>query len=152
VSYSYLQRSFSTSFLKMVNIPITNIKLKNTLIPLNNNNSFGFDEIPNTIVQVGGNSISTLSGYIFNKPLSQGKFPDRLKFSTVTPLFRNTCSSQIGNYRPISLFTSFSKTFEILIHQRLVQQINIHNIIFPDQFGFLEKDFQLIMQHTGLWN
>jgi len=91
----------------MVNIPITDIKLKNILISLNNN-LFGFDEIPNKTVQ-GGNCISKLSPYIFNKPLSQGKFPDHLKFSTVTPLFRNNGSSQIDNYRPISLLTSFSK-------------------------------------------
>jgi hypothetical protein len=62
----------------MVNIPITDIKLMNTLISLNNNNSSGLDEIPNKTIQEGGNCISTLSVYIFNKPLSQGKFPDRL--------------------------------------------------------------------------
>jgi len=100
----------------MVNIPITDIKLKNTLISLNNNNSSRFDKIPNKIVQVGGNCISTLIAYIFNKSLSQGKFPDHLKFSTVIPLFRNNGSSQINNYRPISLLTGFSKRFEIIIH------------------------------------
>jgi hypothetical protein len=80
----------------MVHIPITDIKLKNTFISLNNN-SFGFDEIPNKIVQVGGNCIGKLLAYIFNKSLSQGKSPDRLKFSTVTQLFRNNGSSQINN-------------------------------------------------------
>jgi len=89
----------------MVNIPITDIKLKNTVISLNNNNSSGFDEIPNKIVQVGGNWISKLLSYIFNKLLFQGKFPDRLKYSTVTPLFKNDDSPQIKNYRPISLLT-----------------------------------------------
>jgi hypothetical protein len=50
----------------MVNIPITDIKLKNTSISLNNNNLFSFDEIPNKTVQVGGNCISKLLAYIFN--------------------------------------------------------------------------------------
>jgi len=49
----------------MVNIPITDIKPKNTLISLNNNNSSGFDEILNKTVQVGGNCISKLLAYIF---------------------------------------------------------------------------------------
>ena len=39
--------------------------------------------------------------------------------------------------RPISLLTSFSKTFEILIHQRLVQHVSIHNINSPKQFGLV---------------
>jgi hypothetical protein len=49
----------------MVNIPITDIKLKNTFISLNNNNLSGFDEIPNKMVQVGGKCISKLLAYIF---------------------------------------------------------------------------------------
>jgi hypothetical protein len=50
----------------MVHIPISDIKLKNTLISLTNN-SFGFDEIPNKIVQIGSNCISKRLTYIFNK-------------------------------------------------------------------------------------
>jgi Notch-like protein len=135
----------------MVNIPITDIKLKNTLISLNNNNSSGFDEIPNKIVQVGGNCISKLLAYIFNKSLFQGKFPDHLKFSTVTSLFKNNDSPQIKNYRPVSLLTSFSKTFEILIYQGLVKHIIIPKQIFQNNL-ILGKVFRLTMQHIGLWN
>jgi hypothetical protein len=124
----------------MVNIPITDIKLKNTLISLNNNNYSGFDKIPNKIVQAGGNYISKLLAYIFNKSLFQGKFPDHLKFSTVTPLFKNDDSPQIKNYRPISLLASFSETFEILIHQRLVQHISIPKQTFHNN-SVLEKNF-----------
>jgi Notch-like protein len=135
----------------MVNIPITDIKLKNTLISLNNNNSSGFDEIPNKIVQVGGNCISKLLAYIFNKSLFQGKFLDHLKFSTVTSLFKNNDGPQIKNYRPVSLLTSFSKTFEILIHQGLVKHISIPKQIFQNNL-ILGKVFRLTMQHIGLWN
>ena len=110
-----------------------------------------FYEIPNKIVQVGGNGISTLLAYIFNKSLSQGKFPDHLKSSTVTPLFRNNGCSQINNYRPISLLTGFSKTFEILSHLQLVQHISIPKQIF-NNILVLGKVLQLIMQHIGLWN
>jgi len=157
VLISYLDRSFSISFPKTVNIPITDIKLKNTLISLNNNNSSGFDEIPNKIVQVGGNCISKLLAYIFNKSLFQGKFLDRVKFSTVTSLFKitslfkNNDSPQIKNYRPVSLLTSFSKIFVILIHQRPVKHISIPKQIFHNNLT-LGKGFQLTMQHTGLWN
>jgi hypothetical protein len=139
-----LLTSFSTSF------PVTVIELKNTFISLNNNNLSAY-EISNKIVKVNGNCISKPSAYIFNRSLSQGKFLDCLQFCTVIPVFRNNGSSQINNYRPISLLTGFSKTFEILIHQRLVQHISTHNIIFPEQYGFI-KGFLTDHATYSLWN
>jgi hypothetical protein len=40
------------------------------------------------------------------------------------------------NYRPISLLTSFSKVFEKIIYERLLQHIEINNILVEEQFGF----------------
>jgi hypothetical protein len=42
--------------------------------------------------------------------------PDPFKYLIVAPTFNNGDRSQIANYRPISLITSFSKIFEILIY------------------------------------
>jgi hypothetical protein len=42
----------------------------------------------------------------------------------------------IANYRPISVLTSFSKVFEKIIYERLLQYININNILIEEQFGF----------------
>jgi hypothetical protein len=39
------------------------------------------------------------------------------------------------NCRPVTLLKSFSTTFEISIHQRLVQHVGNHNIISPEQFS-----------------
>jgi hypothetical protein len=40
------------------------------------------------------------------------------------------------NYRPISLLTSFSKVFEEIIYERLLQHTEINNILVEEQFGF----------------
>jgi hypothetical protein len=42
----------------------------------------------------------------------------------------------MANYKPISLLTSFSKVFEKIIYERLLQGININNILVEEQFGF----------------
>jgi hypothetical protein len=41
-----------------------------------------------------------------------------------------------GDYRPISLLTSFSKVFEKIIYDRLLQHITVNNILVEEQFGF----------------
>jgi Notch-like protein len=41
-----------------------------------------------------------------------GIFPDRLKYAVVKPIFKKGDRSNITNYRPISMLSSFSKVFE----------------------------------------
>jgi hypothetical protein len=44
------------------------------------------------------------------------QIPDRIKFATGKPIFREEKMYDISNYRPISLLTSFSKITEKLIY------------------------------------
>jgi hypothetical protein len=42
----------------------------------------------------------------------------------------------MSDYRPVSLLTSFSKIFEKVIYNRLLQHTKENNIIVMDQYGF----------------
>ena len=42
----------------------------------------------------------------------------------------------VANYRPISLLTAFSKVFERIIYDRILQHIETNNILTEEQFGF----------------
>jgi transposase len=42
----------------------------------------------------------------------------------------------MANYRSIFLLISFSKIFEKIIYERLLQHININSILAEEQFGF----------------
>jgi len=77
--------------------------------------------------------------YIFNKILSTGVFPDRIKFSEVRPLFKKGDKTEFSNYRPISLLTSFSKIIEKIIFKRLYNYLNDNNILVDHQYGFRKK-------------
>jgi hypothetical protein len=79
---------------------------------------------------------------IYSTSIRQGKFPVHLKYLVVVPLFKNGDKSLISNYRPISLLTGFFKTYEILIYLRLIQHIQLHNIIVSQKFGF-RKGFSM---------
>ena len=68
--------------------------------------------------------------------LLKGVFPTRLKFSQIIPLLKKGKKSEITNYRPISLLTSFSKIFEKVIFNRLCNHVNNYNILAHEQYGF----------------
>jgi hypothetical protein len=59
-----------------------------------------------------------------------------LKFSQIIPLLKKGKKSEISNYRPISLLTSFSKIFEKVIFNRLCNHVNNYNILAHEQYGF----------------
>jgi hypothetical protein len=54
----------------------------------------------------------------------------------VKPFFKKGERGCISNYRPISLLTSFSKVFEKVIFNRLLEHLNCNNILVKEQFGF----------------
>jgi Notch-like protein len=74
--------------------------------------------------------------YICNKSLSTGLFPTCLKYSQINPIFKKGSKTEMSNYRPISLLTSFSKVFEKVIYNRLHNHIKVNNISAKEQYGF----------------
>jgi len=74
--------------------------------------------------------------YICNKSLSTGLFPSRLKVSQINPIFKKGSKTDMSNYRPISLLTSFSKVFEKVIYNTVHNHINVNNILAKEQYGF----------------
>ena len=73
---------------------------------------------------------------LINQTLSTGIFPNELKISRVRPLFKNGDTSNINNYRPISILPSISKIFEHVIFHQLFDYMS-HNALFcQEQFGF----------------
>jgi hypothetical protein len=59
-----------------------------------------------------------------------------LKYSQITPIFKNGDKTELTNYRPISLLGSFSKIFEKLIYTMLNKHIISNKIPVDEQYGF----------------
>jgi hypothetical protein len=75
--------------------------------------------------------------YICNESLSFGVFPERLKYAIIKPVYKKGDKLLITNYRPVSLFTFFSKIYEKLIYSRLYKHICTNNILGKEQYGFI---------------
>ena len=90
---------------------ISSIRLNNTttgeinkiIYSLKCKDSYGYDEILTRILKISAPYILSPLTYIFNKILSTGIFPERLKISEVKPLFKKGSTTEFSNYRPISL-------------------------------------------------
>ena len=81
-------------------------------------------------------TLSPVLHHVISASLEQGIFPTKLKVAKVIPLHKGGSTTEISNYRPISLLSCFSKIYEKVMHKRLVTFLNENNIIFKSQYGF----------------
>lgn len=73
---------------------------------------------------------------IFNNCIDHGVFPDLMKHSKITPLFKSGSTSDPTNFRPISVLPTLSKIFEKLIFLQLLTHFNSNELLHHKQFGF----------------
>jgi hypothetical protein len=116
--------------------PSTEKEVVDLIKGLGNKKSVELDDIPDYIIKKCHLKITTPLTYIINLSLSTGQFPDQLKIAKVKPFYRKGCDTEIGNYRPVSLISGFSKIIGKVIKKRLVSFLNNHGIISNTQYGF----------------
>ena len=80
---------------------------------------------------------STLA-FIINKSFQEGVFPEQLKLvrDRVSPIHKEGSKSDVANYRPISLLTSFSKIYEKLMHNRIFKFLESNDSLYEGKYGF----------------
>ena len=96
----------------------------------------GWDGINALIVKESYSIFSDAFTEIINKSLYEGIFPDELKIAKVTPLYKSEDEMLFSNYRPVSVLPVFSKVFERILYNRLLDFINKHKLLYKYQFGF----------------
>ena len=69
-----------------------------------------------------------------------GKYPGLLNICKTIPIYKGGSSIEFNNYRPIYLLTIFDKIIEKLMHKRLYNSSNEHNILFSNQFRFRKNN------------
>jgi hypothetical protein len=137
---SYLRQNFRQSSSTIKLSATTTYEIEKMIHFFKCKNCYGYDEISLRILKVSAPYVLSPLRYIFNKILSTGIFPERLKFSEVKPLYKKGDKTEFSNYRPISLPKSFSKIIEKIIYKRLYSHLNNNNnMLVNEQFGFREK-------------
>ena len=72
--------------------------------------------------------------YLINRSFSEGVCPEELKLARVLPILKAGDPSQIANYRPISVLTFFSKVFEKIMYNCI-----LNHVFYEHQYGFRQK-------------
>jgi hypothetical protein len=99
-------------------------------------NKSTINEIPVSIFKNIHDIIAFPLSLLFNMSRNTGIYPESLKSSIVTPLFKGGNKDLVSNYRPISKLSTINKIFERIIQVRLNAYFDKFNLISKNQFGF----------------
>ena len=119
--------------------PSDKTEIENVISSLDSNKSVGPNSIPNKILKLLKNDISSQLSEIFNISFSSGVFPSILKIAKVIPIHKKDSKLDFSNYRPISLLSNIEKILERLMYNRMYKFFSDNDLIYPLQFGFRHK-------------
>ena len=91
----------------MKNLPLDKVSAGEIPIKILKESTFCFPELTNCI----------------NESLTNNKFPDTLKLSDITPVFKKLDPSDKANYRAVSILPLVSKVFEKIMYDQLYEYI-----------------------------
>jgi hypothetical protein len=101
---------------------------------LKGNNSIGPDGNSGDFLFSIRSSICFPIWLLFRKSLDSGSYPEILKLSSITPIFKSGDISNVANYRPITIISHIGKLFESLVLNSIQSAVN--QIIIDEQHGF----------------
>ena len=94
-------------------------EIESIIINFNNNSSGGYDCIKAKFIKLNVNFFKIMLSKHKNLAFETGKFPNSLKIGIVTAILKNEDSKEVGNYRPITILSLFSKIYKICMKTRL---------------------------------
>ena len=128
----YLKDRINESFFMS---PVMSNEVSNAISVLKNNGK-GANIISTITLKNNKHTLSEILAHIFNNCISDGYFPFELKDGCITPIYKGGSKTELNNYRPVCSLLPFSKIFERILYDRMINYIEKHNIFSKNQFGF----------------
>ena len=119
--------------------PTHEYEIQQLITRLKNKPSSGYDYITALHLKQMAPFIITPLTILFNRCLTEGEFPKRLKHAKIIPIHKKQDTSLLSNYRPISLLPSLSKILEKLIATRFISFLTHTDALDTHQYGFRPK-------------
>ena len=128
-------------------LTLTTDMVKGVLKNLDCRKAVGPDLVHNKLLIAAADLISEPLTFLFNRSLTEGKFPSLWKLAHVTPIFKKGERQKCSNYRPISLLSCVGKVLEKCVQKHVFNYLIDNNLLTTAQSGFIPKDstvFQLL--------
>ena len=90
-------------------------------------------DTPTKIIKLNSDIFSNLIYKHFNCCIDKGEFPNDLKHADIVPIYKKNKRCERENYRPVSILSNLSKSYEKLMYNQLYEYFD--NILFPSQCG-----------------
>jgi len=119
--------------------PVCTLDIQRYINGLKNSHACGVDGISNNLLKQCGSMLLEIIEFLINLCILNGIFPDKLKLASVRPVYKKGDNNDYSNYRAISLLTSISKIFELVIKDQLNGFLVKNNILSPRQHGFTKN-------------
>ena len=96
---------------------------------INPNKATGYDLIPGKLIRITHRELSAPLCHIINTSINLRSFPGIMKCAEISPVYKNTDNLKKNNYRPVSVLTAISKTYETVLND---QMVNNFRALFND--------------------
>ena len=89
-----------------------------------NNSAAGYNGLPASIMKQLVSSYIIPLTYMINLSIVKGDFPDEMKLAKVLPSYKSENEQLVQHYRPISVLPYFSKIYERVIYNHIIDYID----------------------------
>ena len=112
-------------------------EIENVLASFKNSHAVGPDGFSAAFYKEFSYELSKPLFKILDTSMKTGQLPSSWKKGVVTPIYKKGNAADPKNYRPISLTCVPCRVLERIIRDQLTQYLKQHNLLDPNQFGFL---------------
>ena len=96
----------------------------------------GFDNISGSLIRDAADELAAPIAFLVDFSFQSGVFPTAEKIAKVTPLYKSSDRSSLGNYRPISVLNIASKVIKRIAYKQLMDYLENNNFPCTRQYGF----------------
>lgn len=116
--------------------PVNRGDVEEVIESLNRKYSFGYDEIPVSLIKDIKFEISNVLCHLINSSFVSRIFPRKLKISKIIPIYKKNDPKMKENYRPVTLLPTFSKIYEKIVFNQLASYLLKFRKLESFQHGF----------------
>ena len=130
-------------------------ELRDALSNLKNNKAPGPDGIIGEYLKFFGNNFEDILLRFVNIIFSERIYPSKWAENFLKPIFKKDDTTDPDNYRGLAIGSAFAKLFSFILLKRLIDFIDIKNLISPEQIGFIKgkstSDHIFLLQTIKKW-